>query len=403
MNKFMVWVDVCFFVIKMWEDYLSKYYVLKNFNFWYFFGFLVLLVLVNQIFIGIWLIMSFMLLVEEVFVFVEYIMCDVDYGWIICYMYFIGVLVFFIVVYLYMFCGLFYGFYQKLCELVWIFGMLIYLVLMVEVFMGYLLFWGQMFYWGVQVIIFLFGVILVVGEDLVQWICGDFLIFGIILNCFFVLYVIVLLIVLFGLVVLYILVLYEVGLNNLDGVDIKKKKDENGVLLDGIVFYLYYIVKDIVGVVVFLFIFCIVIFFFLEMGGYFFEKFNFEMVNQFKIFEYIVLVWYFILFYVIFCVVLDKLMGVVVMGVVIVVLFVLLWLDCSLVCLICYKGWLSKLWLVIFVVFFVIFGYYGVQVLSLLGIILLCVCIVLYFVFFILMLFYIWMEKIKLVLERVIG
>ncbi|VTQ10141.1 cytochrome c1 [Pseudomonas aeruginosa] len=234
MNKFMAWVDARFPATKMWEDHLSKYYAPKNFNFWYFFGSLALLVLVNQILTGIWLTMSFTPSAEEAFASVEYIMRDVDYGWIIRYMHSTGASAFFIVVYLHMFRGLLYGSYQKPRELVWIFGMLIYLALMAEAFMGYLLPWGQMSYWGAQVIISLFGAIPVVGEDLAQWIRGDFLISGITLNRFFALHVIALPIVLLGLVVLHILALHEVGSNNPDGVDIKKKKDENGVPLDGI-------------------------------------------------------------------------------------------------------------------------------------------------------------------------
>lgn len=402
MNKFMAWVDARFPATKMWEDHLSKYYAPKNFNFWYFFGSLALLVLVNQILTGIWLTMSFTPSAEEAFASVEYIMRDVDYGWIIRYMHSTGASAFFIVVYLHMFRGLLYGSYQKPRELVWIFGMLIYLALMAEAFMGYLLPWGQMSYWGAQVIISLFGAIPVVGEDLAQWIRGDFLISGITLNRFFALHVIALPIVLLGLVVLHILALHEVGSNNPDGVDIKKKKDENGVPLDGIAFHPYYTVKDIVGVVVFLFIFCTVIFFFPEMGGYFLEKPNFEMANQFKTPSTspgLVL-----------HPVLrdpprgsDKLMGVVAMGAAIAVLFVLPWLDRSPVRSIRYKGWLSKLWLVIFAVSFVILGYYGAQAPSPLGTTLSRVCTVLYFAFFILMPFYTRMEKTKPVPERVTG
>ncbi len=303
---------------------------------------LALLVLVNQILTGIWLTMSFTPSAEEAFASVEYIMRDVDYGWIIRYMHSTGASAFFIVVYLHMFRGLLYGSYQKPRELVWIFGMLIYLALMAEAFMGYLLPWGQMSYWGAQVIISLFGAIPVVGEDLAQWIRGDFLISGITLNRFFALHVIALPIVLLGLVVLHILALHEVGSNNPDGVDIKKKKDENGVPLDGIAFHPYYTVKDIVGVVVFLFIFCTVIFFFPEMGGYFLEKPNFEMANQFKTPEHIAPVWYFTPFYAILRAVPDKLMGVVAMGAAIAVLFVLPWLDRSPVRSIRYKGWLEQ-------------------------------------------------------------
>ena len=246
----------------MWEDHLSKYYAPKNFNVLYFFGSLALLVLVNQILTGIWLTMSFEPSAEGAFASVEYIMRDVEYGWIIRYLHSTGASAFFVVVYLHMFRGLLYGSYQKPRELVWIFGMMIYLALMAEAFMGYLLPWGQMSYWGAQVIISLFGAIPVIGDDLTQWIRGDYLISGITLNRFFALHVIALPIVILGLVVLHILALHEVGSNNPLGVDIKKTKDEAGVPLDGIPFHPYYTVKDIVGVVVFLFVFCAVVFFF---------------------------------------------------------------------------------------------------------------------------------------------
>ena len=403
MNKFMAWVDARFPATKMWEDHLSKYYAPKNFNFWYFFGSLALLVLVNQILTGIWLTMSFTPSAEEAFASVEYIMRDVDYGWIIRYMHSTGASAFFIVVYLHMFRGLLYGSYQKPRELVWIFGMLIYLALMAEAFMGYLLPWGQMSYWGAQVIISLFGAIPVVGEDLAQWIRGDFLISGITLNRFFALHVIALPIVLLGLVVLHILALHEVGSNNPDGVDIKKKKDENGVPLDGIAFHPYYTVKDIVGVVVFLFIFCTVIFFFPEMGGYFLEKPNFEMANQFKTPEHIAPVWYFTPFYAILRAVPDKLMGVVAMGAAIAVLFVLPWLDRSPVKSMRYKGWLSKIALILFCISFIILGVLGVLSPTPERTLVSRICTAIYFAFFILMPFYTRMEKTKPVPERVTG
>ncbi|KAF1854895.1 hypothetical protein Lal_00007128 [Lupinus albus] len=356
----MEWIDARFPATKMWEDHLSKYYAPKNFNFFYFFGSLALLVLVNQILTGIWLTMSFTPSAEEAFASVEYIMRDVEYGAIIRYLHSTGASAFFIVVYMHMFRGLLYGSYQKPRELVWIFGMLIYLALMAEAFMGYLLPWGQMSYWGAQVIISLFGAIPVIGGDLTQWIRGDYLISGITLNRFFALHVIALPIVILGLVVLHILALHEVGSNNPDGVDIKKLKDENGIPLDGIAFHPYYSVKDIVGVVVFLFVFCFVVFFFPEMGGYFLEKPNFEQANPFKTPEHIAPVWYFTPFYAILRAVPDKLMGVIAMGAAIAVLFVLPWLDRSPVKSMRYKGWLSKIWLLVFCVSFVILGVLGV-------------------------------------------
>ncbi|MCO7516688.1 cytochrome bc complex cytochrome b subunit [Pseudomonas guariconensis] len=403
MSKFMDWIDARFPATKMWEDHLSKYYAPKNFNFLYFFGSLALLVLVNQIVTGVWLTMSFTPSAEEAFASVEYIMRDVEYGWILRYLHSTGASAFFIVVYLHMFRGLLYGSYQKPRELVWLFGMLIYLALMAEAFMGYLLPWGQMSYWGAQVIISLFGAIPLIGDDLTQWIRGDYLISGITLNRFFALHVIALPIVILGLVVLHILALHEVGSNNPDGIDIKKNKDENGVPLDGIPFHPYYTVKDIVGVVVFLFVFCAVVFFFPEMGGYFLEKPNFEQANAFKTPEHIAPVWYFTPFYAILRAVPDKLFGVIAMGAAIAVLFVLPWLDRSPVRSMRYKGWLSKLFLLVFCVAFVILGVLGVLAPTPGRTLLSQVCTVLYFAYFLLMPFYTRLEKTKPVPERVTG
>lgn len=403
MSKFMDWVDARFPATKMWEDHLSKYYAPKNFNFFYFFGSLALLVLVNQIVTGVWLTMSYTPSAEEAFASVEYIMRDVEYGSILRLLHSTGASAFFIVVYLHMFRGLLYGSYQKPRELVWVFGMLIYLALMAEAFMGYLLPWGQMSYWGAQVIISLFGAIPVIGNDLTQWIRGDYLISGITLNRFFALHVVALPIVILGLVVLHVLALHEVGSNNPDGVDIKKHKDENGVPLDGIAFHPYYTVKDIVGVVVFLFIFCAIVFFFPEMGGYFLEKPNFEVANAFKTPEHIAPVWYFTPFYAILRAVPDKLLGVVAMGASIALLFVLPWLDRSPVKSMRYKGWLSRIWLWVFCISFVILGWLGVMAPTPERTLLSQVCTVLYFAYFILMPFYTRLEKTKPVPERVTG
>ncbi|WP_418643303.1 cytochrome b [Stutzerimonas kunmingensis] len=403
MSKFMEWVDARFPATKMWEDHLSKYYAPKNFNFLYFFGSLALLVLVNQILTGIWLTMSFEPSAEGAFASVEYIMRDVEYGWIIRYLHSTGASAFFVVVYLHMFRGILYGSYQKPRELVWIFGMMIYLALMAEAFMGYLLPWGQMSYWGAQVIISLFGAIPVIGGDLTQWIRGDYLISGITLNRFFALHVIALPIVILGLVVLHILALHEVGSNNPMGVDIKKTKDENGVPLDGIPFHPYYTVKDIVGVVVFLFVFCAVVFFFPEMGGYFLEKPNFEVANAFKTPAHIAPVWYFTPFYAILRAVPDKLLGVIAMGAAIAVLFVLPWLDRSPVKSMKYKGWMSKVTLLAFCVSFIILGVLGVLAPTPERTLLARICTAIYFGYFILMPFYTKLEKTKVVPQRVDG
>lgn len=403
MSKFMEWVDARFPATKMWEDHLSKYYAPKNFNFLYFFGSLALLVLVNQILTGIWLTMSFEPSAEGAFASVEYIMRDVEYGWMLRYLHSTGASAFFVVVYLHMFRGILYGSYQKPRELVWIFGMMIYLALMAEAFMGYLLPWGQMSYWGAQVIISLFGAIPVIGGDLTQWIRGDYLISGITLNRFFALHVIALPIVILGLVVLHILALHEVGSNNPLGVDIKKNKDENGVPLDGIPFHPYYTVKDIVGVVVFLFVFCAVVFFFPEMGGYFLEKPNFEPANAFKTPDHIAPVWYFTPYYAILRAVPDKLLGVIAMGAAIAVLFVLPWLDRSPVKSMKYKGWMSKVALVLFCISFIILGVLGVLAPTPERTLVSRICTAIYFGYFILMPFYTKLEKTKVVPQRVDG
>jgi ubiquinol-cytochrome c reductase cytochrome b subunit len=407
MSKLLNWVNERMSVTRVWEDHLSKYYAPRNFNFFYFFGSLALLVLVNQIVTGIWLTMSYEPSGAGAFASVEYIMRDVEYGWLLRYLHSTGASAFFVVVYLHMLRGIMYGSYRKPRELVWTFGMLIYLALMAEAFMGYVLPWGQMSYWGAQVIISLFGAIPFIGADLVQWVRGDYLISGITLNRFFALHVVAVPIVLLGLVVLHIIALHEVGSNNPDGIEIKKLKDENGVPLDGIPFHPYYTVKDIVGVAVFLFVFCTVVFFFPEMGGYFLEKPNFEISNPLKTPDHIAPVWYFTPFYAILravpSVAGSAFPGVVAMGGAIAVLFVLPWLDRSPVKSIRYKGWMSKLWLVIFCICFVILGVLGAIPATPGRTLLSQVCTVLYFAFFILMPFYTRMEKTKPVPERVTG
>jgi ubiquinol-cytochrome c reductase cytochrome b subunit len=407
---FMGWIDDRFPATAMWDDHLAKYYAPKNFNFWYFFGSLALLVLVNQIVTGIWLTMSYNPSAEGAFASVEYIMRDVEYGWLLRYLPATGASACFVVVYLHMFRGMMYGSYRKPRELVWLFGMTIYLALMAEAFMGYLLPWGQMSYWGAQVIVSLFGAIPVIGPDLQQWIRGDFLISGITLNRFFALHVVALPIVILGLVVLHIIALHEVGSNNPDGVEIKDKKDENGIPLDGIPFHPYYTVKDIVGVVVFFFVFCTIVFFFPEGGGYFLEKPNFEPANPLKTPDHIAPVWYFTPFYAILRAItfplfgLDaKFWGVVAMGAAIAILFVLPWLDRSPVKSIRYKGWLSKVWLLVFAICFVILGVLGAIPATPGRTLVAQICTALYFAFFLLMPWYTRMEKTKPVPERVTG
>jgi ubiquinol-cytochrome c reductase cytochrome b subunit len=403
MSKLMDWIDARLPVTSLWEEHLSKYYVPRNLNFFYIFGSLALVVLINQILTGIWLTMNYTPTAEGAFASIEYIMRDVGYGSILRLLHSTGASAFFIVIYLHMFRGLLYGSYQKPRELVWVFGMLIYLALMAEAFTGYLLPWGQMSYWGAQVIISLFGAIPLIGNDLAQWIRGDYLVSGITLNRFFALHVVALPIMILGLVVLHILALHEVGSNNPDGIDINLHKDENGRPLDGIPFHPYYTVKDIFGVVVFLVIFCSVVFFYPQMGGYFLEKPNFEQANALKTPEHIAPVWYFTPFYAILRAVPDKLLGVMAMGAAIAVLFVLPWLDRSPVKSMRYKGWMSRVGLLVFCLSFLTLGVLGIVPPTPTRTVLAQLCTALYFACFILMPFYTRIERTKPVPDRVTG
>lgn len=358
-NKLVDWIDARIPMTATYNRHVGQYATPKNFNFWYFFGSLALLVLVNQLLTGIWLTMNYVPTAEGAFASIEYIMRDVEYGWLLRYMHSTGASAFFVVIYLHMFRAVLYGSYQQPRELLWLFGMLIFLILMAEAFMGYLLPWGQMSYWGAQVIISLFGAIPVIGDDLTLWIRGDYVVSGATLNRFFALHVIALPLVLVVLVFLHLIALHEVGSNNPDGIDIKKNKDENGWPLDAIPFHPYYTVKDIVGVAGFLIVFCYVLFFMPEGGGYFLEKPNFEAANPLKTPEHIAPVWYFTPFYAILRAVPDKLGGVVMMGLSILVLFILPWLDRCRVRSIRYRSNLHKLNIGLFVVSFIALGYLG--------------------------------------------
>ncbi len=360
-QKIMSWVDARFPATETYEYHMSKYYAPKNFNFFYFFGVLSMVVLVNQFVTGIWLTMMYNPSAEGAFDSVEYIMRDVEAGWLIRYMHSTGASAFFVVVYLHMFRGLLYGSYQKPRELVWLIGMGIYLVLMAEGFFGYLLPWGNMSFWGAQVILNLPAALPIIGDPLTTWVKGDYLISGITLNRFFALHVVALPLILVGLVFMHLVALHHVGSNNPDGVDIKKQKDENGIPLDGIPFHPYYTVHDLIGIVVFLIIFFGVIFFFPAGGGYLLERPNFEPANPLKTPAHIAPVWYYTPFYAILRAVPDKLGGVMAMGGAIAFLFVLPWLDRSPVKSIRYKGILSKIWLAIFVVSFIGLGFLGAK------------------------------------------
>lgn len=399
---FAAWLDSRMPTLKReWNRHMAEYYAPKNFNFWYLFGVLSLVVLVIQLITGIWLLMSYQGSAEQAFASVEYIMRDVELGWIIRYAHSTGASAFFIVVYMHMFRGLMYGSYKAPRELVWIFGMTIYVALMAEAFMGYVLPWGQMSYWGAQVIISLFGAIPVVGEDIVQWIRGDYLISGITLNRFMSLHVVALPIILIALVVMHIIALHDVGSNNPDGVSIKNHKDENGNPIDGLPFFPYFVIHDLTPIVVFLFVFCAILFFMPEMGGYFLEYANFEIANSLKTPEHIAPVWYFTPYYSMLRAVPDKLGGFITMAAAIAILFVLPWLDRSPVRSIRYKGIVSRAAILMLPAVFIILGYLGVKAPTPERTFLAQICTVLYFSYFIGIYFWTRLETTKPEPERI--
>ncbi len=395
------WVDDRFPMTKLWNEHLAQYYAPKNFNFWYYFGSLALFVLVNQIVTGIWLTMSYTPTAEGAFDSVEYIMREVPWGWLLRYLHSTGASFFFIVVYLHMFRGLLYGSYKKPRELVWIFGMFIFLCLMAEAFFGYLLPWGNMSFWGAQVITSLFGAIPYVGDSLVEWIRGDYNITGVTLNRFFALHVVAVPLIFLGLVVAHILALHEVGSNNPDGIEIKKHKNNEGKPLDGIPFHPYYTVKDLMGLAAFLVIFCAVVFFVPDVGGFFLEAPNFEPADPLKTPTHIAPVWYMTPYYAILRAIPDKLSGVVAMFSSIMVFFFLPWLDRSPVKSIRYRGILYKSALTLFVSSFVILGYLGSIPPTPTLVLLAQISTVVYFLFFLLMPIYTTLDKVKPEPDRV--
>ena len=397
----MGWIDERLPVTKALETHITKYYAPKNFNFWYYFGFLSLFVLIIQLVTGIFLTMNYKPDGELAFKSVEYIMRDVNFGWLIRYMHSTGASAFFVVVYLHMFRALMYGSYKKPRELLWIFGMLIYVVLMAEAFMGYLLPWGQMSYWGAQVIISLFGAIpFGIGDAVTLWLKGDYIVSDATLNRFFALHVIAVPLVLIGLVVAHILALHEVGSNNPDGIEIKANKNADGIPKDGIPFHPYYTVKDMFGLCVFLLVFFAVVFFAPEMGGYFLEHANFVPADPLKTPEHIAPVWYFTPFYAILRAVPDKLMGVMAMGAAILVLFFLPWIDRNPIRSIRYRSFAYKVLLFSFAIAFVVLGYFGMQSPTPVGTWISRFCSVIYFGFFIGLYFVSKSEKNKPLPER---
>ncbi len=386
----LTWVDQRFPLMENWKAHLSEYYAPKNFNFWYFFGALAMLVLVIQIVTGIFLTMHYKPDAAKAFESVEYIMREVPWGWLVRYMHSTGASMFFVVIYLHMFRGLIYGSYRKPRELIWVFGVMIFLCLMGEAFFGYLLPWGQMSYWGAQVIVNLASAIPLIGPDLAIWVRGDYVVGDATLNRFFAFHVIALPLVLLGLVAAHILALHEVGSNNPDGVEINENKDpKTGIPLDGIPFHPYYTVHDIVGVVVFLMVFSAIVFFAPEMGGYFLEYNNFVPADPLKTPLHIAPVWYFTPYYSIlramvwnFFWIDAKVWGVVAMGASTLIFFFLPWLDRSPVKSIRYRPRLHTWAYTLFVIAFLILGYLGTLPPSPVGEVVSQVCTLIYFAFF---------------------
>ena len=416
MPRFMEWIDERFPATKVWEEHVSKYYTPKNFNFWYYFGSLLLLVMVLQIVTGIVLTMHYKPDSSLAFASVEYIMRDVPAGWFIRYLHSVGASMLFLAVYLHMFRAMLYGSYKGPRELIWILGMILYIALMAEAFFGYLLPWGNMSYWGAQVIISLFGAIPIVGEGLAEWIRGDFVISDATLNRFFAFHVILLPLLLALLVYLHIVALHKTGSNNPDGVEIKKQKDDKGVPLDGIPFHPYYTVKDIFGAAVFMAIFLAIVFFAPELSGWFLEKDNFEPANILQTPPDIVPLWYLTPYYSILRAVTfewlpggAKLWGVMAMGLAIVLFFFLPWLDRSKVKSIRYRGWMYKTMLALFAVTFVMLGYLGtknpghIDLIWFKNLVWAQIGLAIYFAFFLLMPIYTRLDRTKPEPDRLTG
>ena len=401
MNGLVNWIDERFPLLSTWKAHVSEYYAPKNLNFYYFFGSLALVVLFNQLLTGLWLTMFYTPTAADAFSSVEFIMRDVNYGWLLRYMHSTGASAFFIVLYFHMFRGVLYGSYQKPRELIWLLGMALFILLMAEAFFGYLLPWGQMSYWGAQVITSLFGAIPYIGDTLVIWIRGDFHVGNATLQRFFALHVIAIPLLLLLLVFLHLVALHNVGSNNPEGTDIKKYHDDKGRPLDGIPFHPYYTIKDFVGVLVFLIGFFAVIFFVPDMGGYFLEHANFAPADPLITPEHIAPVWYMTPFYTMLRAIPDKLTGVIVMGGSIVILLFLPWLDKSHVRSMRYKGVYSKYALMTFVISFFILGYLGTVSVTPMKQYLARICTAIYFAYFLFMPLYSRYEQSRPVPERI--
>ena len=409
LTSFVAWVDKRFPLTSNWKAHLTEYYAPKNFNFWYYFGSLAMLVMVNQLLTGIFLTMNYKPDAGMAFASVEYIMRDVDFGWLIRYMHSTGASMFFVVVYLHMFRGMMYGSYRKPRELLWLIGSMIFFVLMMMAFTGYILPWGQMSYWGAMVIVSMIGAIPVVGEPLMHLILGDFTLSDAALNRFFAYHVVTLPVLLVTLVVVHVIALHEVGSNNPDGIEIKKNRNpETNIPVDGIPFHPYYTVKDIFGVVVFLIVFCGIMFFAPEMGGYFLEYNNFIPANTLQTPDHIAPVWYFTPYYsmlraatVNFLWIDAKLWGIILMGGSVAIICLLPWLDRSPVKSIRYKGPYSKIALTLFVISVFVLGWLGTKTPTPLYTTLAQIFTVIYFAFFLLMPWYSKKDKCKKEPKRV--
>ena len=400
MSKLIRWIDHRLPILSFWKNHISGYYAPKNLNIWYIFGSLALLVLANQIITGLWLTMFYTPSIAEAFNSVEYIMREVNYGWLLRYMHSTGASALFVVVYLHLFRGLLYGSYQKPRELLWLFGMTLFLLLIAEAFFGYLLPWGQMSYWGAQVITSLFSAIPFIGKGLVTWIRGDYTVGNPTLQRFFALHVIGVPLMLLGFVVLHLISLHQTGSNNPDGIEIKKNLNAEGIPVDGIPFHPYYTLKDLVGAVGFLIAFFAIIFFVPEMGGYFLEPDNFTQANPLITPDHIAPVWYLTPFYSMLRAIPDKLTGVLTMFAAISLLFILPWLDFSPVKSMRYKGLGSRIALGLFVASFILLGYLGTIPVTPIKQALARVATILYFSYFILMPFYTRFEPTRTVPER---
>ena len=394
------WINTRLPIVNTFERHLSKHPVPKKVNFWYMFGALATVVLILQVVTGIWLMFGYESTEEGAFASIEYIMRDIEGGWIIRYMHTTGASMLFAVVYLHMFRGLLYGSYHKPRELVWIFGMAIYFVMMAEGFLGYVLPYGQMSYWGAQVIISLFGAIPYIGESLELWIRGDYYISGATISRFFALHVVALPLILIALVFIHLIALHEVGAGNPEGVDIEKYVDEDGVPLDSVPFFPYKVLNALVAIGIFGIVFSLIMFFFPEAGGYFLELENFEEANPLNTPEHIAPVWYYSPYYAMLRAVPDKFGGLIVMSSAIAILFVMPWLDRSKAASIRYKGVLSKIAMILFVLSWILLSWLGTVPVTELRKTLSIIGTIIYFAFFLLMPIYTSIEKSKPVPER---